>query len=75
MVFDKFFVISNKQSISVASFLTINTVTQKLGLTTTALNKFLIISNENIDFLLKLYHGFSKQYHIFELRSLFATFE
>ena len=48
---------------------------QNLGLTHTATNKFLIILNKSIDLLLKFCHGFSKQYHIFELQSLFTTFE
>ena len=51
------------------------TLMQNLGLTNTTFNKFLIISKKNIGFLLKFYHGFSKQYHIFELRNLFTTFE
>ena len=47
-----------------------------LRLTNTVFNKFLIISNKNnIGFLLKFYHVFSKQHHIFAVRSLFATFE
>ena len=41
----------------------------------TAFSKFLIISNKAIGFLLKFYHGFSKYYHVFELRSLFTTFQ
>ena len=48
---------------------------QNLGLTKTAFNEFLITSNKNIGFVVKFYHGFSEQYRIFELRSLFATFE
>ena len=55
--------------------LTMKTLMQKLGLMNTTFNKFLIISKKNIGFLLKFYHGFSKQYHIFELRDLFTTFE
>ena len=51
------------------------TLIQSLGLTNTAFNVFFIISNKNIGFLLQFYHGSSKQYHIFELRSLFATFK
>ena len=51
------------------------TLIQNLGLTNTAFNEFRIISNKNIGFLLKVYHGSSKQDDIFELRSLFATFE
>ena len=38
-------------------------------------NKFLITSNKNIGFLVTFYHGFSEQYRIFELQSLFAIFE
>ena len=48
---------------------------QNLGLTNTAFNKILIMLNKTIGFLLKFHDGFSKQYHIFELWSLFATFE
>ena len=51
------------------------TLIQNLGLTNTAFNEFLIISNKNIGFLLKFYHGLSEQYHIYELQSLCATFE
>ena len=38
-------------------------------------NKFLITSNKNIGCLVKFYYGFSEQYRIFELQSLFAIFE
>ena len=51
------------------------TLIQNLGLTNTAFNEFLIIANKSIGFLLTFYHGFSEQYHIFELRSLFTIFE
>ena len=51
------------------------TLTQNLGLTNTAFNEFLIISNKSINFLLMFYRGFSEQYHIFKLRSLFTTFQ
>ena len=44
------------------------------GLMSTAFNEFLML-NKNIGFLLKLYHGFSKQYHIFDFQSLFVAFE
>ena len=40
-----------------------------------AFDKFLIIWNKNIGFLLTFFQEFSKEYHIFELWSLFATFE
>ena len=48
---------------------------QNLGLMNTTFNKFVIILSKNIGFLIKFYHGFSKQYRIFELQSLLATFE
>ena len=51
------------------------TLIQNFDLTNTALNEFLIISNKNVGFLIKFYHGFSERYHTFELRSLFPTFE
>ena len=51
------------------------TLIQNLVLTNTAFNEFLIISNKNFGCLIKFYHGFSKHYHTFDLRSLFATFE
>ena len=51
------------------------TLIQNIGLTNTTFNKFLILSNKNIGFLLKLYYRFSEQYYILELQSLFATFE
>lgn len=73
MVFNEFLVISNKISRSLHFWLW--KLIQNLGLANTAFNEFLIISNKYIGFLLKFYHGFSEQYHIFELRSLFATFE
>ena len=63
------------QNLSAASFLTIKTLIQSLSSTDVAFNEFLIISNKNIGFLLKSYNEFSGQYHIFELRSLFGTFE
>ena len=59
----------------VPSFLTVKTLIQNLGLTNTPFNKFLIISNKNIRFFLRFYHGLSEQYHIFEFQSLFTTFE
>ena len=68
MVFNEFLVISN-----VVSFLAMKTLIQNLALKNTSFNDFLI-SNKNIGFLLKFRHGFREQYHIFELRSLFATF-
>ena len=49
-----------EQYFSVPSFLTMKTLIQILGLTNTAFNNFPITSNKNIDFLLKIYHGFSK---------------
>ena len=51
------------------------TLIQNIGLTNTTFNKFPILSNKNIGFLLKLYYRFSEQYYILELQSLFATFE
>ena len=59
------------------SFLFMKTLIQNLRLRSTTFNEFLsaILTSKGIGFLLKVYHGFSKQYHIFELRSLFATFE
>lgn len=48
---------------------------QNVALTTITFNEFLIISNQNIGFLLKFYHAFSEQHHIFAVRNLFATFE
>ena len=60
---------------SLHSFLVMKTFIENLGLTKTAFNDFLIISNKNIAFFLKFYNGFSEQYHISELQSLFATFE
>ena len=65
----------DEQNLSVPSFLAMKTLIPNLGLTNTAFNKFLIIPNKNIGFLLKFYHEFGEQNHIFELRSLFATFE
>ena len=55
-----------------------------LGLTNTTFNEYLMILNWSIgfyieqisiSFLLQFYYGFSEQYHIFELPSLFATFK
>ena len=60
---------------SVPWFLTMKTLIQNFDLTNTALNEFLIMSNKNVGFLIKFYHGFSERYHTFELRSLFPTFE
>ena len=37
---------------------------QNLGLTKTTFNELLIISNKNIGFLVKFYHGFSEHYNI-----------
>ena len=51
------------------------TLIQNLGLTITAFNEFFIVSSKNGGFVLKIYHGFSEQYHIFELRNLLATFK
>ena len=51
------------------------TLIQKPELMNIVFNEFLAKSNKSIGFFLKFYHGFSEQYHIFELRSLFATFE
>ena len=62
-------------NVSVPSFLTMKTQIQSLSLTNTAFKEFLIISHKNIGFLLKFYQEFSEQYRIFELQSLFATFE
>ena len=56
----------------VPSFWTMKIHLQNPGLNNTTFSEFLIKSN-NISFHLKFYHG--KQYHIFELWSLFATFE
>ena len=67
IVFNEFQVRSSKISLKI--------LIQSLAFPNTAFNEFLIIPNKNIGFLLKFYHGFSKQYHIFELRNLFATFE
>ena len=64
-----------RTNISVPSFLTVKTLIQNLCLTNIAFNEFLIISNTSISFFLKFYHEISEQYHIFELRSLFATFK
>ena len=58
-----------------SSKISLKILIQSLAFPNTAFNEFLIIPNKNIGFLLKFYHGFSKQYHIFELRNLFATFE
>ena len=60
---------------SLPSFLNTKTQIQSLNLTNTAFKEFLVISHKNIGFLLKFYQEFSEQYRIFELRSLFATFE
>ena len=72
IVFNKFLVILNKFSLVLHFWL------QKLiqipnGLTKTIFNNFLIL-NKNLGFLLKFHRGFREQY-IFELQSLFATFE
>ena len=56
-----------KQNLLIPSFLAMKTLIQNLGLANTFFNKFLIISNKNICFLLKFYHGFSKQYHTLSL--------
>ena len=69
-------------NLSVPSFLTMKTLIMNLGLTNTAFTEFLMISNlrigfisnKSIGFLIKFNHAFSEQYHIFELPSLFATF-
>ena len=71
IVFNKFLVILNKFSLVLHFWL------QKLiqipnGLTKTVFNNFLIL-NKNLGFL-KFHRGFREQY-IFELQSLFATFE
>ena len=63
-----------KYSYTVSSFLTMKTVIQNPDLANSAFNEFLIISNENIGFLLKFYLRFGEEDHIFKLRSLFATF-
>ena len=47
------------------SFLPMKTPIKNLGFINTPLNEFLI----------KFYHGFNKHSYIFELQSLFATFE
>ena len=41
----------------------------------TAFNEFHNTWNKHIGFFLKIYHGSNKQYHNFELRSLFAIVE
>ena len=64
-----------EQNLSVPSFLTRKTLIQNLGLTNIAFNEYLVIWNKNIGFHLKFYGRFSEQNHIFDLRSLFATFE
>ena len=64
-----------QKNLSVSSFFTKKMLIQDLGLTNTAFNKFFILWNKNIGFLLKYYHGFGEQYHIFQLRSLFSTFK
>ena len=51
------------------------TLIQNIGLTNTTFNRFLILSNKNIGFLLKFYYRFSEQYYILELQSLFTTFK
>ena len=66
-----------RTNLSVSSFLNIKTFIQNLGLTNTAFNEFLIISNKNIGFLLRFYHVFSDNGFIifFKLRNFFAAFE
>ena len=64
-----------EQNFSVPSFLTKKTIIQNHGLTNTGFNKFLILLNKNISFLIKFYHGFSEQDHIFKLQCFFATFK
>ena len=73
MVFNEFLDVSNKCLGPIISDYEIQI--QSLSLTNTAFKEFLIISHKNIGFLLKFYQEFSEQYRIFELRSLFATFE
>ena len=50
----------------VPSFLAMKTLIKNLGLTNTAFNEFLVISNKNIGPFIKFYGGYSEQYHIFE---------
>ena len=66
MVFNELLVILNKISWSLHCWLC--KLIKNLGLLNTAFNEFLIISNKNISFLLKFYHGFSKQYHILSFK-------
>ena len=63
-----------KQNLPLLSFFIIKTLIQNLGLMSTAFNKFLIILDKNVGFLLKFSHWFSQHYHISKLRSLFAIF-
>ena len=51
------------------------TLIQNFYRKSTAFNEFLNISNKHIGFFLKIYHGFNKQYHNLEVRSLFAIVE
>ena len=66
MVFNELLVILNKISWSLHCWLW--KLIKNLGLLNTTFNEFLIISNKNISFLLKFYHGFSKQYHILSFK-------